>query len=88
MTDLCALCYCSISQNEYKKWEAKECEKQKKVNLNAGAWTDNPDKYLLELAGTYQDYGHHGKWANSSNNDSFYTLLVLFYVLCSIYFEF
>lgn len=46
------------TQTEYKKWEAKECEKQKKVNLNPVDWTNNPDKYLLELAGSYQAYGN------------------------------
>ncbi len=44
------------AQTEYKKWEGKQCEKLRKVNINSADWKDNPDKYLLELAGNYRSY--------------------------------
>ncbi|CAG7716952.1 unnamed protein product [Allacma fusca] len=54
----CGSVQTKVAQSEHKKWEAKECEKQKKINLNPGEWSDNPDKYLLELAGNYKSYGN------------------------------
>lgn len=43
-------------QTDLRKWEAKQAEKNKKINLNNPEWKDNPDKYLLELAGSYKSY--------------------------------
>lgn len=38
------------AQAQQKKWENRQAEKNRKVAL-PGKWDDNPDRYLLELAG-------------------------------------
>lgn len=38
-------------QIEQKKWEMDQAEKHKKVNRRAVDWNENPDRYILELAG-------------------------------------
>jgi len=55
----CAPPQAKSSQKDYRKWEAKECQKQTKINLNSAEWKENPDKYLLELAGNYKSYGNN-----------------------------
>jgi hypothetical protein len=55
----CAPPKAKVSQAEQRKWEAKECQKLKKINLNSAEWNDNPDKYLLELGGNYKSYGNN-----------------------------
>lgn len=38
-------------QVKQKKWEQCQAEKHKKININAVDWNENPDRYILELAG-------------------------------------
>jgi hypothetical protein len=46
----CGSAESAVAQREYKKWESRQVEKQRKVKL-PGRWEDNPDRALLELAG-------------------------------------
>ncbi|CAL8115588.1 unnamed protein product [Orchesella dallaii] len=52
----CAPPQVKVSQHDLRKWEAKQAEKNRKINLSNPEWKDNPDKYLLELAGSYKSY--------------------------------
>ncbi|RXG68570.1 hypothetical protein Avbf_01044 [Armadillidium vulgare] len=47
-------------QLEYKKLVAKDVEKRRKVNIPLD-WKDNPDRYLLELAGKRPNYARFEK---------------------------
>nr|CAD7602073.1 unnamed protein product [Timema genevievae] len=38
-------------QLEIKKWQVKQAEKARDIKLTNSEWVDNPDRYLLELAG-------------------------------------
>ncbi|CAL4066993.1 unnamed protein product [Meganyctiphanes norvegica] len=49
------------AQNEVKLREIKDVEKRRKVNLNSVDWKDNPDRYLLELAGTRSNYAMYDR---------------------------
>ena len=64
------LCICIIitslfftreAQIEMKKHEIKDTEMRKKINLNSVEWADNPDRYLLELAGSRPSYAQYDK---------------------------
>lgn len=45
------------AQLDVKKWQVKDAERNRKVKIRAEDWVDNPDRYLLELAGrpTYSE---------------------------------
>ena len=47
----CADVEIKVKQEEQKKWEKEQAEKHKKINRNADNWNENPDRYILELAG-------------------------------------
>ncbi|XP_068213431.1 uncharacterized protein [Palaemon carinicauda] len=49
------------AQVEMKKHEIRDTEKRKKINLNSVDWVDNPDRYLLELAGSRPNYAQYDK---------------------------
>ncbi|XP_066958540.1 uncharacterized protein [Macrobrachium rosenbergii] len=49
------------AQVEMKKHEIRDSEKRKKINLNSVEWVDNPDRYLLELAGSRPNYAQYDK---------------------------
>lgn len=38
-------------QLEIKQWEATDVQRNRTINLPRTEWGDNPDRYLLELAG-------------------------------------
>lgn len=44
---------------EMKKREAKDTENRRKVKINSSDWLDNPDRYLIELAGTRLSYAQY-----------------------------
>jgi len=47
----CSGCNTKEDQLKHKKWEQCQTEKHKKINLNKVDWNENPDRYILELAG-------------------------------------
>lgn len=47
------------AQQEQKKREVKDTENRRKVKLNSSDWLDNPDRYLIELAGTRLSYAQY-----------------------------
>nr|XP_045613181.1 uncharacterized protein LOC123767536 [Procambarus clarkii] len=47
------------AQTELKKREVKDVENRRKVKLNSSDWLDNPDRYLIELAGTRVSYAQY-----------------------------
>lgn len=49
------------AQVEIKKHEIKDTEKRRKVNLNTVDWVDNPDRYLLEMAGSRPTYAQYDR---------------------------
>lgn len=44
---------------ELKKREVKDTESRRKVKMNSSDWLDNPDRYLIELAGTRLSYAQY-----------------------------
>lgn len=42
-----------------KKREVKDVESRRKVKVNSSDWLDNPDRYLIELAGTRLSYAQY-----------------------------
>lgn len=48
-------------QVEMKKQAVKDAENARKVKLNAVEWKDNPDRYLLDLAGSRPAYARFEK---------------------------
>ncbi|XP_076048377.1 uncharacterized protein LOC143029577 [Oratosquilla oratoria] len=57
-------------QMEAKTRERREAEKCRRVNLNTVEWKDNPDRYLLELAGGRPNYAHYDKKTQDSGTSS------------------
>ncbi|XP_045119651.1 uncharacterized protein LOC123509425 [Portunus trituberculatus] len=47
------------AQQELKKREVKDVESRRKVKVNSSDWLDNPDRYLIELAGTRLSYAQY-----------------------------
>lgn len=43
-------------QLDIKKWQVTEAERQRTVKLTSADWIDHPDRYLLQLASSKQDY--------------------------------
>lgn len=44
---------------ELKKKEVKDVESRRKVKMNSSDWLNNPDRYLIELAGTRLSYAQY-----------------------------
>ncbi|XP_069166484.1 uncharacterized protein [Procambarus clarkii] len=55
----CGTCEAKEAQTELKKREVKDVENRRKVKLNSSDWLDNPDRYLIELAGTRVSYAQY-----------------------------
>lgn len=66
----CGTCEAKEAQTELKKREIRDVENRRKVKLNSSDWLDNPDRYLIELAGTRLSYAQYDTPApgNSSKN--------------------
>ncbi|XP_042862530.1 uncharacterized protein LOC122247364 [Penaeus japonicus] len=58
------------AQVELKKREVKDSENRRKVNLNSVDWVDNPDRYLLELAGGRPTYAQYDKKTNEKKTNT------------------
>lgn len=57
----CGTCEAKEAQIELKKREVKDTENRRKVKMNSSDWLDNPDRYLIELAGTRTSYAQYDK---------------------------
>ncbi|KAG7172107.1 uncharacterized protein LOC121862450 [Homarus americanus] len=55
----CGACEAKEAQTELKKREVRDVENRRKVKLNSSDWLDNPDRYLIELAGTRLSYAQY-----------------------------
>lgn len=69
---LCKLLILSFreAQVEQKKREVRDSENRRKVNLNTVDWVDNPDRYLLELAGGRPTYAQYDKKTNEKKTNT------------------
>lgn len=58
---LFSLLFYREAQIDLKKREVKDTENRRKVKVNSADWLDNPDRYLIELAGTRLSYAQYDK---------------------------
>lgn len=47
------------AQADLKKREVRDTENRRKVKINKADWLDNPDRYLIEMAGNRQNYAQY-----------------------------
>lgn len=53
---------CTTSRNaqaDLKKREVRDTENRRKVKINKADWLDNPDRYLIEMAGNRLNYAQY-----------------------------
>ncbi|KAG0711978.1 hypothetical protein GWK47_019461 [Chionoecetes opilio] len=55
----CSTAEVKEAQLDIKKREVKDVEGRRKVKVNSSDWLDNPDRYLIELAGTRPSYAQY-----------------------------